>query len=73
MNKIWNKIRKIQGRYRMVKAPVLTDRNTLVADPYLVGNMFGKALSERRFRGFQRPFNLEEKTHKRSFSYKISG
>ena len=34
--KIWNKIRKIQGRYRMMKAPVLTDRDTLVADPFLV-------------------------------------
>ena len=66
MNKIWNKIRKIHGRYRMVKAPVLTDRNTLVADPYLVGNMFGEALSAVS-EGSKDPSFLRRKRIKEAF------
>ena len=49
-----------------MEAPVLTDRNTLVADPYLVGNMFGEALSAVS-EGSKDPSFLRRKRIKEAF------
>ena len=54
----------------MLKAPVMTDRNSLLADPYLVGNMFGEALSAVS-EGSKDPSFLRRKCIKEAFAIRF--
>ena len=46
INKVWNKIKKIQGRYGGMRRPVLQMDGSLVSDPLEVANIFANNLSD---------------------------
>ena len=47
INKIWNKVNKIKGKYTGFSAPVLLDPNgNIVSQQFNVGNLIGETLSE---------------------------
>ena len=45
INKVWAKIKKIQGRYGGMRRPVLRHDNTLYTDPRDVANLFARNMS----------------------------
>lgn len=60
INKVWQRVKKIQGRYVGMHRPVLQGTAGLVTDPKEVANIFGEALSNIS-RGPQSPTFLRYK------------
>ena len=46
INKVWNMVKKIQGRYGGSRRPVLQVDDKLISDPHEVANLFAQNLSE---------------------------
>ena len=60
INKVWNMVKKIQGRYTGMHRPVLEVSDTYVAEPKVIANVFARNLSEVS-KGSQSPKFLHHK------------
>lgn len=60
INEVWNRVKKIKGRYNGQTQPVLQGPDGIVTDPALVANMFGESISNISL-GWQTPQHNQAK------------